>query len=447
MVECCNELNTGYAADGYARALETRTAVVVIPYIVGGLSILNAISGARSERLKVIVISGCPSTTVFVQGKATHHTPSPTNKDHALHAFQGVTAASVRVTTAESAADVIDDAVVKCVKKSLPVYIEVPQDIADAQCRVPRPLNQKLEEAKQPNRNIEALKAIRDVWDSANRPVLLIGGQVQVSLSRETIQRLVDTLGCPVFCQPNGRWISESHPQYWGPFWPGILDSDGENAVKNSDLWLGLGTAWSDLHSPAMDQTTNKHRIVSIQYDRVDLPNDRVIEMVELGDLVLALIESGISNKPASLPHFKLSHPAHIQAEIKNSEDPLAMTSLFTGIQNTLKEHSTLVADVGDTWFAACHLKLPPGVDFHMQLPYASMGWGVPATLGAQIARSQGRVVLLVGDGAFQMTAQEISTMVRMKLNPIIFLFNNLGYKAEVSPLALFMCTTPTIGF
>jgi pyruvate decarboxylase len=169
-----------------------------------------------------------------------------------------------------------------------------------------------------------------------------------------------------------------------------------------------------------------------MQYGRVDLPDDRIIQPVELDELVLALIDSGISRKAGSFPRPNSNRPARIHAQIKDSNDALTMTTLFTGIQDILREHFTLIADTGDTWFAASHIKLPDGVDFYIQLSYASIGWGVPATLGAQVARSKGRVVLMVGDGGFQMTAQEISTMIRMKLNPIIFLFNNLGYKTEV---------------
>ncbi|KAE8332924.1 thiamine diphosphate-binding protein [Aspergillus sergii] len=433
MVECCNELNTGYAADGYARASECKTAVVVIPYIVGGLSILNAISGACSERLKVIVISGCPPTSVLTGSKATHHTPSPSNKDQALHAFQGVTAASVRVNTAESAVDVIDNAIIECIQQSLPVYIELPNDIAGAQCSFLIPFTQKVEEATQPNRNSEALEAVTDVWNSSHRPVLLLGSQTQVSLSRDNIQRLAERLGGPVLCQPDGRWLPESHPQYWGTFWPGLLNPEGEKLVLDSDLWLAIGVSWSDLHTPSIDPEEENRRLIVLQHDRVKLPGDKVISPVNLRELVSTMIDSNIICRNESLPSSKPSHPAGIQTEIKTSDDELTVRSLLSGIQAMLQENSTLVVDSGDTWFAASHVELPDGVDIHMQLPYASIGWSVPATLGVQVARPHGRAVLMVGDGAFQMTAQEISTMVRMKLNPIIFLFNNLGYKTETA--------------
>ncbi|OGM49605.1 pyruvate decarboxylase [Aspergillus bombycis] len=433
MVQCCNELNTGYAADGYARTSEVKAAAVVIPYIVGGLSILNAISGACSERLKVIVLSGCPPTSILNGGKVTHHTPSPSNKDQALHAFQGVTAASVRVDTAESATDVIDDAITKCIQQSLPVYIELPNDIAGAPCPFPIPLTPKVEEATQTHKDGEALEAVTNLWNSSHRPVLLLGSQAQVSLSRDTIQYLAEKLGCPVLCQPDGRWISEPHPQYWGAFWPGLLNPEGEKLVLSSDLWLALGVSWSDIHTPSIDAKKESHRLISFQYGRVELPEGKVIAPISVSKLVSAMIDSTSIRPAESLPSSRPSHLASIQAEIKTSDDALTVRNLLSGIQSLVQEDSTLVADSGDAWFAASHIQLPAGVDLHMQIPYASIGWSVPATLGAQVARPYGRVVLMVGDGAFQMTAQEIGTMIRMKLNPIILLFNNLGYKTETA--------------
>ncbi|KAL4892308.1 thiamine pyrophosphate enzyme, N-terminal TPP binding domain-containing protein [Aspergillus ambiguus] len=88
MVGCCNELNTGYAADGYARASSNRVAVVVVPYIVGSLSILNAITGAYSEHLRIIVIAGCPNTPFLSNRKLIHHTPSEHKKDIGLNIYR-----------------------------------------------------------------------------------------------------------------------------------------------------------------------------------------------------------------------------------------------------------------------------------------------------------------------------------------------------------------------
>ncbi|KAE8150850.1 thiamine diphosphate-binding protein [Aspergillus avenaceus] len=430
-VKCCNELNTGYAADGYARASESKTAVAVVPYMVGGLSILNAVAGAHSERLKVIILSGCPPTSILKSDKATHHTPSPANKDQALHAFKGTTAASVRLESAESAADILDDTFIKCVKESLPVYIELPDDIATAPCSAPVPFTDKLLAAATPDRSDHALSAFKKVWNGAQKPVLLIGSHAHISLSSNDLQQLAEKLGCPVLCQPNGRCFPETHPQYWGLFWPNLTNVEGEKRFMGSDLRIALDVSWSDLSTPGINLNEEKHRLVHLQYRKMTLPNEEIFQPVDMQKLVRAITCSDIIPKPDS--RTKPRNLTARQGEIIDSDRPLTMTSLFEGIRHMLREEFNLVVDAGDTWFASSHLNLPDGVDLQMQLPYASIGWALPAALGAQIARPQGRTVLMIGDGGFQMTAQELSTIVRMRLNIIILLFNNLGYRTETA--------------
>ncbi|PYH44619.1 GroES-like protein [Aspergillus saccharolyticus JOP 1030-1] len=122
MIGCCNELNAGYAADGYARTSPAKIAVLVVPYVVGALSALNAVAGMLASR------------------KFLHHAPTATNREQALDAYQGVTAASIRLQSAETAVEALDDAISKCLRSSLPIFCEIPDDIAGAACSPPSPL-------------------------------------------------------------------------------------------------------------------------------------------------------------------------------------------------------------------------------------------------------------------------------------------------------------------
>ncbi|PWY85020.1 thiamine diphosphate-binding protein, partial [Aspergillus heteromorphus CBS 117.55] len=433
MVGCCNELNAGYAADGYARNSATKVAVVVVPYIVGSLSILNAISGACSQKLRVIVLAGCPSTNLLASDKFLHHAPTSSNRDQGLHAYQGVTAASVRLESAETAADVMDDTIVKCLESSLPVYIEVPNDLVSATCVKPSPLKRKLDTSCQPGFIEEALEAITDLWSSSSKPVLLLGSLARRCLSHDQIELLADKLGCAVLCQPDGRCMTECHPQYCGQFWSGMTNAEGERVVMNSDLWLVIGGNWSDLHALLIDINQERHRMISVDKEWVELPGGKCIEPVDISTLVSRLIQSGMDSKSLSVPRPKpvLGAPTLDGPEIPDA--PVTIKSAMTGIQKLLKEYDTLICDAGESWFIANHILLPPGADCQMQFPYCSIGWGLPAGLGSQLARTQGRAVIMIGDGGFQMTAQELSTMIRRKANPIVLVFNNLGYKIETS--------------
>ncbi|KAL3247298.1 hypothetical protein ABHI18_012465 [Aspergillus niger] len=415
IVTCCNELNAGYAADGYARVSSARIAVVVVPYIVGSLSALNAVSGACSH------------------DKFLHHAPTAKNKDQALQAFQGVTAASVRVESVETAPDVLDDTISKCLDSSLPVYIEIPNDLAFAACTPPSPLSRKVNWKTQPHVLKEAAEAITGIWNSSKRPVLLLGSLAGLSLPRLHIELLAEKLGCAVLCQPDGRCIEESHPQYCGQFWAGMTNPEGEHIVMSSDLWLVIGGNWSDLHVVMSSNKQENYRMISVDKDWVDLPDGRHIKPVNIGALVAQLIMSGMKPKTESIPRPKPLLGCLLPDETETPEAPLTLRSSISGIQGLIKGHDTLLCDAGESWLIANYILLPPEANCHLQFPYCSIGWALPAGFGSQLARTRGRSIILIGDGGFQMTAQAVSSMIRYKANTVIFVFNNLGYQIETA--------------
>ncbi|GAT27597.1 pyruvate decarboxylase [Aspergillus luchuensis] len=417
MVTCCNELNAGYAADGYARVSSARIAVVVVPYIVGSLSVLNAVSGACSQSIRLIVLSGCPTTSLVKSDKFLHHAPSAKNKDQALRAFEGVTAASVRLGSADTASDVLDDTIGKCLDSSMPVYIEVPNDLASAACTRPSPLSRKVNLKSQPHILKEAVEEITSIWNSSQRPVLLLGSLAGLSLPRRHIERLADKLGCAVLCQPDGRCFKESHPQYCGQFWAGMINPEGEQIVMSSDLWLVIGGNWSDFHVLMSSNKQEGYRIISVDKDWVELPEGKHIKPVKIGALVAQLIMSGMKPKTDSIPRPKPMPGCLPPGKTETTETPLTLKSAISSIQGLIKEHDTLLCDAGESWLIANHILLPPEANCQLQFPYCSLGWALPAGFGSQLARTQGRSIILIGDGGFQMTAQEVSSMIRHRAN------------------------------
>jgi len=109
----------------------------------------------------------------------------------------------------------------------------------------------------------------------------------------------------------------------------------------------------------------------------------------------------------------------------------LTVKALFQRLNSFLTENTIVVADVGDALFGAADLYIHQRTEFLGPAYYASMGFAVPAGIGAQVANPQLRALVLVGDGAFQMTGMELSTAVRYKLNPIVVVLNNSGYGTE----------------
>jgi TPP-dependent 2-oxoacid decarboxylase len=109
----------------------------------------------------------------------------------------------------------------------------------------------------------------------------------------------------------------------------------------------------------------------------------------------------------------------------------ITVQRLFQRLNTFLDDETAVVADVGDVLFGAADLFIHRRTEFLGTAYYTSMGFAVPASIGVQLANPKSRPLVLVGDGAFQMTGMELSTAVRYGLNPIVVVFNNKGYGTE----------------
>ncbi|GAB1218250.1 hypothetical protein ATERTT37_007503 [Aspergillus terreus] len=426
MVGCCNELNAGYAADGYARSSPGRVAVIVVTFMVGGLSLINAIAGAYSEGLRVVVISGCPPQMKLDPDQMIHHTLGTAEKDQSVQMFKEVTAASVRLT-GHNPAQALDDAIERCVDTSRPVYIEIPDDLAQLPCDAPSSLSLHPPTLCKTPHTASIIDSIIGVWQAAKKPILLFGPNIRQTVVPDKLVALIDKLGCPACVQPDGKsLVPEDHPQVLGTFWCTASEPACEQAVLNSDLWFTVGCRWTDLHTfGAIDLRKESHRILDLQDGVVTMPNGGSFKGVPLNSLIEDLVESDIPSKDTPRPCITA-----VPATLNGSDDensPLSLPIILRGIQTKVNSNSTIIADTGDSWFNAQLIKLPRGADFQMQMVYCSIGWSLPATLGYHVGRPDKRIILMIGDGSFQMTGQELSTMIRLRANPIIFIFNNLG--------------------
>lgn len=427
MVGCCSELNVGYAADGYARSSPDRVAVVFVTFMVGGLSVINAIAGAYSEHLRVIVVSGAPPSQTFGEDRILHHTIGLKHRDRALEAFRPVTTAAVRLETKEDPTTILDKALTKCLDDSLPVYIEIPCDLPKALCAPPMPLPARQVLQTQPGVILDALNLFRRHWRAARRPVIVVGALARYLLPITVLVSFLEKLGCSVFCQPDGKsLVPESHLLFQGTLWGTSSEKWAWKTARESDLWVVLGGRWSDFHGP------RGSHMLEIGPNDIQAPDETRILGISMAEMATAIIQSDLSICPSN----QIINGVHKSKSPSKTHgltnEPLNLQGIIAGIESVLQPGDTLVAETGDSWFNSQKVKLPVGADYQMQLIYGSIGWSLPATLGTQLARPQGRIILMIGDGSFQMTAQELSTLIRLKTNPIIFIFNNLGYRIEV---------------
>lgn len=428
MISACNELNAAYAADGYARATDG-LAAVVFTFSVGGLSAINGIAGAYAESLPVIAISGGPNTNSEAENELLHHTIGLVDYSYQREMFARVTAASIIVRHAGEAPAAIDRAIDTALRLRKPVYLEIPGNLAGAATSVPGPRTLGLTPAPDSAALIAAADHAAEVLNAAVKPALVAGVGLRAGQAEAAFAELADAAGCAVATMPNAKsFFPEDHPGYIGTYWGPVSSPGCSEIVESSDLVLYAGPTFTDYTTVGHADVLDPKKMIVAQ------PAGVVIGGQSYGDVPLAAFLSALAGKikrnSASLDAFN-----RIREEIAPPPDggdrPITTRQMFDRVQKMLTSDSAVIAETGDSWFNGMRLKLPHGARFEIQMQYGSIGWSVGATLGYALG-SPRRVITLVGDGSFQMTAQEVSTMIRYGVKPIIFLINNGGYTIEV---------------
>ncbi|KAF5833071.1 putative pyruvate decarboxylase [Dunaliella salina] len=478
MVWCCNELNAGYAADGYAR--RKGIGCCVVTFSVGGFSALNAIAGAMSEDLPVIVISGVPNSNDYAQNRVLHHTTGMTNPasggfNQQLRCFKEVTCYQATLNHVEDAHRLIDEAISAALVRKKPAYIEVCCNLADAThpsfTRPPVPY--MLPHAHtNPHSCQAAVDAVGEVLDKAIKPVLLAGPRLRHGRERDAFLELAQSSKYAVAIQPDAKGMVPEDLQnfiglYWGSIsWPCVCE-----IVESADVVVCCGTIWTDYSTVGYSLLLRPDHIINVGDHRVTVKSGATYGCITSEHFLSALAKRVQPNPTAVTAFQRMSTPTPPPGR-QDPNEQLQVKVLFKHIQEMLTPSYCVLSEVGDSWFNTQKLRLPRGCDYEMQMRYGSIGWSVGATLGyaaacapsvsdikacniapagapgadgpdveaieqpnqqAHMAESQAtRVISLIGDGSFQMTCQDVSTMLRYGLNPIIFLINNLSYTIEV---------------
>ncbi|KAJ8486710.1 hypothetical protein OPV22_019195 [Ensete ventricosum] len=399
LVGCCNELNAGYAADGYARA--TGVGACVVTFTVGGLSVINAIAGSYSENLPIICIVGGPNSNDYGTNRILHHTIGLPDFSQELRCFQTVTCHQAVVNHMDDAHEMIDTAISTALKESKPVYISISCNLPG----IPHPtfVNEPVPYLLAPkvsNRSgLEAaVEATAQFLNKAVKPVLVAGPKLRVAKVNQAFMELADACGYPIAIMPSAKgMVPEHHPHFIGTYWGAV--------------------------------STNF--CVIAQPNRITIGNGPSFGWVFMADFLTALSRKLKKNTTALENYRRIYVPPSMPLKRENDE-PLRVNILFKHIQDMLSGETTVIAETGDSWFNCQKLRLPENCGYEFQMQYGSIGWSVGATLGYAQAAKERRVIACIGDGSFQVTAQDVSTMIRHGQRSIIFLINNGGYTIEV---------------
>ncbi|MFA5271060.1 MAG: thiamine pyrophosphate-binding protein [Candidatus Omnitrophota bacterium] len=426
LITSCNELNAGYSADAYARL--NGIGAVCVTYGVGGFSVFNAAVGAFAERVPLIIISGGPKISEHKHHHLLHHTIGDMNLQYNI--YEKITVKSVILLNAQQAPQQIDETISACLRFKRPVYIEIPTDLVSMPCAEPKPFkadtvipsdNEVLEEAVA--ETIEMLTAAKKV-------VVLAGVEAHRFGIRRELEELINHSGYPFATTLLDKTvIAEKHPQFLGVYCGALLRESVRLAIEQADVILCLGTLITDINLGAGTAKINPSKMIVANSDKVRVKH-HVYEQVALTDFVKKLCLK-IPKGKADLT--KINHPSEQLKKdfIVKPKQKISLNRFYQRINHFIEKDHIIITDSGDSLFCSAELYMPEGAGYIGQAFYLSIGFSIPATLGIKLAAPGRRPIVFVGDGAFQMTAQELSTIIRHKLNPIIFLMNNDGYTIE----------------
>lgn len=421
-VGTCTEAGAGFAADAYARV--NGLGAVCVTYCVGGLNALNAVAGAYAEKSPLIMISGAPGMRERVRSPLLHHRVRDFNTQRLI--FDQVTVASAALEDPARAPAQIDEVIAACVSQKRPVYLELPRDMCDRACAKPMPLPVH-PPTRDPATLREALAEAAAMLRAARRPVILAGVEIHRFGLQDALLRLVERTGYPVSATLLGKSvISERHPQYLGVYEGAMGRDEVRRAVESADCLLMLGELMTDIDLGVFTAHLEVSRTINANAERIAIKHHQ-FEGITFRDFVHGLVAAPLGPRRKTPAAPKRKH----QAFTARPRQAVTVRRFFERMNDFLEDDFAVICDPGDSLFGAADLTIHRRTEFLSPAYYTSMGFAVPAALGAQIRNKRLRPIVFVGDGAFQMTGQELSTIVRHRLNPIVFVLNNKGYTTE----------------
>ncbi|QDS92934.1 Indole-3-pyruvate decarboxylase [Roseimaritima multifibrata] len=425
VVGCTREDCAGFAADAYARL--NGIGAVCVTYCVGGFSVANSIAGAFAEKSPVVVISGSPGMNERQHGTLLHHKVRDFRTQ--LEVFEKLTICAVELSDPLEAFALIDQALEAADRYKRPVYIELPRDMV----HVVPPMNHASHRPPvetHPQALDEAIREVVQRLQKAERPLILAGVEIHRFGLQDSLLALAEATRIPIAATILGKSVvSEQHPLFVGLYEGAIGHPEITQYVEESDLILMLGTFLTDINMGIFTANLKPDQCVLATSEQLRISH-HYFHDVPLEPFLQALIAEDLSPTTRQVPD-PLRALRRMKAIEVQPNEPLRTSRMMSLLNRYLDPQTVVIADVGDCLFAATELVTHDRGEFLSPAYYTSMGFGIPAGLGAAVAKSDHRIVILVGDGAFQMTGQEMSTLIRMGAAPIVILLDNHGYGTE----------------
>lgn len=423
VVGCTREDCAGFAADAYARI--QGMGAICVTYCVGGLSVCNSIAGAYAEKSPVVMITGSPGLRERVNNPLLHHKVRDFRTQ--IEVFEKLCVAATELSDPIVAFREIDRVLDAAARFKRPVYIDIPRDMVHVVPHIGHAYRSG-ETAFDQAAAEEAAREAADLLAAAERPLILAGIELHRFRLQEVMLELAESRKIPVAATVLAKSVvRENHPLYVGVYEGAVGNEATAKFVEESDCILMLGCFMTDIN-------------LGGDTARLDLPNSISVTSEELRirrhhyhDVSLEAFLRALNAHSFDVAERKIPESLKRRREPFRLEPDraLGMSRMMSRINDSLDERTIVIADIGDSLFAATELQVPGRTEFISPAYYTSMGFAVPAALGACVARPDSRVLAICGDGAFQMTGMELSTVVRRGFSPIVIVVNNEGYGTE----------------
>lgn len=418
-IGCTNELNAGYAADGYARL--KGYGAIITTYGVGELSAINAIAGSNAENVPVISIVGVPATKTIAAKTCVHHNFQDVNYQACLEAHKSLTAATAFLTR-DNAKFEIDRILKVFVKEKRPVYIAVPIDIATLEISDKDTSLEWL--SNEENLRIVAGKIAAKI-NNSEKPVILGDLLVKRFDARIEYKEFVEKSRIPVTNFLMGtNLIDMDYDLYLGGYYSKYKNQIAQKYIDETDCLIAVGPVYTDLNSFGFNLPYKINNQIAI-YGTYTFVDGIKYDDVKMSDVLEAVTELVDAKK------IEIQKPAIGYEHVEANSEQLTSEYIYPRLQEFIKENDILIAETGIVPHGIAPMKMPASVEFQTQTLWGSIGWATPATLGACIAKPNSRVVMITGEGSHQLTAMEIGNLLRRELKPIIIVLNNGGYTIE----------------
>ena len=412
-----HEPGVGFAADAAARA-RGGLGVAAVTYGAGAFNLVNAVAGAYAERVPLVVLSGAPAAHEAASGLLLHHQVKTLDSQWRL--FEELTVDRARLDDAQRAPALIARVLDAALARSRPVYLEIPRDMPSQPCEA---VPARAAFAPDPERLAACADELLARLAAAQRPLLMVGVEVRRYGVEARVAELARRLAIPVVTSFMGRGLlAHADVPLIGTYLGLAGDAALSERVENADALLLLGVIVSDTNFAVSARRIDLRQAIQV-FDGDVAMGHHVYHELPIGDLIDALLARVPAVTSAKAP-VKAAPAATPPAA---ADRPVQPQDIAAALNALMREHGPmpLASDVGDCLFTAMDVEpatlVAPGY-------YATMGYGVPAGLGLQVATGQ-RPVILVGDGAFQMTGWELGNASRCGCDPIVLVFNNASWE------------------